>query len=381
MNWKKQWKKELNSIAPPLDDRVKREPIPTRDEEKLSGWQAFKKWLFAHRSRIYACASACLALIMTACITLPTLFRDEGKGTSTNESPSKTPQSLVFALEINPSALFTVDHSGKIVAVVAANQDADVLLSAIKSETIEGKSLSEGVHLYTDYAFKFGYLQPTDGAVRISGCGNNTILHQVQETVKEYFKEKGLKSVVFSENVTLLRLSERTNVPLANTIEEATQEVAALPERFAERQAMGKTEDELEESYWEFVSVESVKGYAYDLIEAEYGFAASLLLQQLEELFTAVGEVSQTISQLMAFLSDLGLETTGIYQAPVTEEEYLDKTAAYALSQATKRETDNKSVYEEVRPQLSTEEYENYLTSIVAEYGSLQAYWEILKNI
>ena len=127
--------------------------------------------------------------------------------------------------------------------------------------------------------------------------------------------------------------------------------------------------------------VESVKEYAYDLIEAQFGLFASALVQGLDELFATVSEVSETIAQLTAFLSDLGLEMTGMYQAPVTEEEYLDKTAAYALSQATKRETDNKSIYEEVRPQLSTEAYENYLASIVTEYGSLQEYWNFLKNI
>ena len=381
MNWKKRWKNELNTVAPSLDERVKNEPLPVRREEKTGGWQAFKKWLFAHRNRVYACASACLALIMTACITLPMLFRDGDKGTSSSGTTPTVPQPLVFALEINPSVLFTADQDGKIVAVVAANQDADVLLSSIKTETLKGKSISEGVRLYTDYAFKLGYLQPTDGAVRISGCGNNASLDGARETVKDYLKEKGLKSVVFSENVTISRLSERVNVSLSNTLDDVVQEVAGLPERFAERQATGKTESELEELYWQVVPVESVKEYAYDLVEAEYGLGAAIFVQMLDELFAAVSEVSETIAQLSAFLSGLGLEMTGMYQAPVTEEEYLDKTAAYALSQAAKRETDNKSVYEEVRPQLSTEEYENYLASIVTAYGSLQEYWNFLKNI
>ena len=120
-NWKRKWREELDEVMPNLKESVQAYPIP----EKQNGESLPVRKLFVFGSKFYAIATAIFAVILAVCLTLVFALRNP-----TQVTPVAT--SYAAIVEINPKVMFSVDKSGKVTAVIALTEDADVILSSEK---------------------------------------------------------------------------------------------------------------------------------------------------------------------------------------------------------------------------------------------------------
>jgi hypothetical protein len=242
--WKKRWEEELDAKIPALDEKVKNAPIVTaqkqeqQEKQENQGNQSFfvrtSEVFYAYKKRIYAGVATLAAAFLALCVALP-LFN-----APVNES--------VISVEINPCAVFSVDKKGFVMAVVAGNSDADVILSGGRAEKMKGKTIEQATEVFVDYAARLGYLNlsATDktSAVRVSGCGNEKALKRVGEKLEAYFQEKGAYAAVIKESVSSEELCSRVGMEVKENIEEFAANLKELPTLFTQREI--DTEEEIQ---------------------------------------------------------------------------------------------------------------------------------------
>ncbi len=115
--------------------------------------------------------------------------------------------------------------------------------------------------------------------------------------------------------------------------------------------------------------------------------ANSLPLQTLKALleeFTVEG-FGEHIDLLCGILRNIGIDVSfkkGLYDVPTTKEEYFAKTEQFIVERFDRLKDGNAAKYEEngKREKIDEQTYRQYVDGIVAEYGSLTEYWEVLKN-
>lgn len=118
-------------------------------------------------------------------------------------------------LEVNPSALFITDKKGKITDVKSMNSDADVILCDDEAvNSIRGSSLSEGTRIFIDRAARLGYIDFDNGknTVKLTSDKPQSFIKESVETLRNYFCEKGIYSVVLSKNATVSELADKLGV-------------------------------------------------------------------------------------------------------------------------------------------------------------------------
>lgn len=337
--WKKRWLDELENTLPPMRQEVHDEPLPCEKNGVIKKSNAFRDWFATHKKRFFAGVATCVAAVVGVCAALPFLFPP------TVEEPVKTPSALY--LEINPSAVFSVDENGTIVAVVAGNADADVILSdQTRVEEIVGKTAETGVCVFVDYAARLGYLDlNTPSAVRLSGIAENELKAAVSG-IEVYFREKGAYAVVVNETLSLAEFCSRTGIACASDAQSLVESVNALNRMYSKRQAEGKTDEEVQSLYGELVA-----------------------LEQLEEI--------------IKIMEWLGMDTTALkalIELPQTLAEYTEKIDAYFMQTYQQLLEKYEEGYGQVRDEIAETDYEAYIESIEREYGSLSEYWNSLTN-
>lgn len=267
-SWKKRWQEELDSAIPALSEEVKNEPIEVREkivqEETVSPKKPWYTMLFATPRRLASCISGCIVAVVVAGGALYFALRPQQPITQTSNDdsvpPTKTMAGLI-SIEVNPQAVFSVDENGKVTAVMAANADADVVLSENRSAEMQGKTVEEAVEIFVDYTAKLGYLDLSEpDAVRVTACEEDERLASVGEALKEYFCEKGAYIAVAEETVGIEDFCARTGLVVTETVEMLSESVKNLPDLFFERSAQGKNVEELQTLYREYVSEEKIKG-------------------------------------------------------------------------------------------------------------------------
>ena len=127
---------------------------------------------------------------------------------------------------------------------------------------------------------------------------------------------------------------------------------------------------------------------------AEYERAYGQSIENRDELFSVAGDlervlasvgdlttafVQEHLSFLLSLLNSLGVDTSA-WSAPDTVESYERKAGAHFVAEYEKRENENRQNYERVRAEIDEEGYRVFVESVVFEYGSLDAYWEILQK-
>lgn len=339
--WKKRLEEELSAVTPPLSEEVKNAPIVLSEEKEKGELESgkrkfFKVWIYNHKKRFAACLAACVAVIIAACALLPSLL-----------APISATASA-FIVEINPKAVFSVGKDGRISAVAASNADADVILSdRARVSEIVGKTAGEGAKIFVDHAARLGYLAFDDlTAVRVTSYGKEASMDLVAEGLEKYFREKGAYIAVVEEVLTGTEFCALAETAFVETVTAFEEELRSLPTLYSERAAEGKTEEELKILYGETVS-----------------------LEKLEDL--------------IALMELLGMDTTALktlLEIPQTISEYTEKITEYFARQYDELYEKYEESYGQVRDEISFEDYEAYVKSIVDEYGSLSEYWEFSKK-
>lgn len=280
-SWKKRWQEELDAVVPALKDEVLNEPIPTCDRAQAVAFtpvpEPWYKKLFATPQRIAACVAACIVCVAAVGSSVY-LFRPDVPLTAEQE---------VISVEVNPQAVFTVDKTGKVTAVAAVNQDADVVLAEERYLEMQGKSVEEAVEIFVDYTAKLGYLDlNTQGAVRITSCVENGWLEEVGDTLETYFMGKGAYVAVAEEIVELDAFCQRVNMSVCDSVKSLKSSVERIPALTFLRETGEKTAEELQQIYAETVPLEEVRDMFRSTLSA---------VEKRVEDYLAISELSDDI--------------------------------------------------------------------------------------
>lgn len=248
-SWKNQLKKEFDMAAPKLKDEVRNAPIVVTRQETESTATKNDRSLFRRRT-LTGTAFAAFALVL--------VFAFIGVFKLLTPAVTPEPTSYVFALEINPAVAFVTDKDGVVKSVNALNDDADVVLSDEATlNGIKNKPLSEALVAYTDCAVKLGYLDitATSNAVRLSGSkdADENLTSNASESLKNYFKEKGIYAVVVESLLDVKDFSERLGVNETDDLAELTDSLGKLPEYYGERMSPDAGAEELQNLYKKYV--------------------------------------------------------------------------------------------------------------------------------
>ncbi len=280
-SWKKRWQDELDSIIPALREDVLNEPIPQREyvREAVTEREPWYAQFLASPRRLATCLAACAL----------GLFAIGGSAYLLTPKAPLTASAEVISVEINPQALFTVDEKGMVTSVVAANEDADILLSGNRYLQMEGQTVEKAVEMFVDYAAELGYLDlNTPDGIRITSCVQDGWLDDVGDTLETYFRGKGAYIAVAEEIVEMQAFCQRANVALSETVEKLKESLERVPALVFEREAIGKTVEQLQDIYAQKVPVNELKDSVTNAVSA--GITRMQRFERMEELLVLIEE-------------------------------------------------------------------------------------------
>ncbi len=355
-NIKKQWEQELEDSVPALRKDVMDAPIICGAEMNKNEKQ---KPLIFPRGQKMAILASCMAAVLTLCLLIPGLLPESGV------EPMQYPAAVM--LEINPSVVFSVDESGIVTNVMATNADADVILAdQTRLAALAGVPISDALKQFVDYAAQLGFLDLShQSVIRISSCeetqgdDEDQLVNALQEDLEMYFRESGAYIAVAAECMELEEFCDRVGVAQSESLELLIRGMGELSTYYFERH-----EELWEQSYAEAVETQS----RLDAI-VEQLFASSEISDGLKKFFAE--NISSNLAAVFALL-DLDMKDLEFMEVPSSYEEYLERIHTYCDEMVAF----HKESYETQREEISSDDYEAYIESIIEKYGSLDAYWE-----
>ena len=96
----------------------------------------------------------------------------------------------------------------------------------------------------------------------------------------------------------------------------------------------------------------------------------------IDELKGSMSYIIDKLEELNIFITDAIKDA--IAEIPDTVQEFIDGTDKIVANMRAELEEIYLEVYEEERDALTREEYDEFYTSIISKYGSLEAYWQQL---
>lgn len=96
-----------------------------------------------------------------------------------------------------------------------------------------------------------------------------------------------------------------------------------------------------------------------------------------------VADFRSSLGKYITVLKNIGYDTSAletIINAPQTAEEYFGQLRVVMRQTLLSREKGFENVYSAQREQISATDYDDYISEIIAKYGSLENFWENLKN-
>ena len=96
-----------------------------------------------------------------------------------------------------------------------------------------------------------------------------------------------------------------------------------------------------------------------------------------------VADFRSSLGKYITVLKNIGYDTSAleaIINAPQTAEEYFGQLRVVTRQVLLSREKGFEEVYSAPREQISATDYDDYISEIIAKYGSLENFWENLKN-
>lgn len=105
----------------------------------------------------------------------------------------------------------------------------------------------------------------------------------------------------------------------------------------------------------------------------------------IKEFLTSltVADFRSSLGKYITVLKNIGYDTSAletIINAPQTAEEYIGQLRVITRQTLLSREKGFENVYSAPREQISATDYDDYISEITAKYGSLENFWENLKN-
>lgn len=128
---------------------------------------------------------------------------------------------------------------------------------------------------------------------------------------------------------------------------------------------------------WEITGIDDLRGAANGYLSVPVETIAALLenisLNELEEYSSAIVKIMEAAGIASEDICEL-------MELPRTIEEYYRKSLLLLSVEYQQRLDAYEDIYNRAREPLSEEEYLNYIADILAEYDSLNAYWQEIRN-
>lgn len=257
-SWKKQLNNEFNTVAPELDNRVLSAPIITATDEQIQT-QAVGNQLIQNK-KVLIGGSAAVGIIALI-FALLAIF-----GVFTN---TPVVNGFVFTLEINPATAFITDENGKVEHAVALNEDADILLSDEELlNSIKNTTIDQAIIIYTDSAAKLGFLdlEQEQNAVRLSvnEQTDGTLLQNTAESLREYFKQKGIFAAVIEKNSALSELCSQAGIEEQTDITSLISSLKSISVFYEQRIPDDADAEHLKELYDKYIASSQTLEYIRD---------------------------------------------------------------------------------------------------------------------
>lgn len=272
--FKEKWLKELDMVVPKLRQDVLDAPILVGDVEQSPSPK--RKFNFSWKW-FTACVSGAVAAVLTLIIAFNLI------GGSPDNPPPTIENSYFAVLEVNPEVMFTIDENGAVVSVTALNSDADVVIAdSDRLKSLVGVPFEESAKTFIDICAKLGYLKLDEsGAVKITHSGDGENISSAVSKIENYFKEKGVFSVVLTAKATIEEISNKLNLGSLQSFDDVVGALKSLPSLFTERSALGKTIEEIQSSYKQNVILGDMQDYIIEKLNR--GLTSG---EKLEEIYT-----------------------------------------------------------------------------------------------
>lgn len=127
----------------------------------------------------------------------------------------------------------------------------------------------------------------------------------------------------------------------------------------------------------EITSIFQLQSVANDYVTVSIERIAELVENFSYDVFS---ELSSGLSEIMAAAGIAGENISSLIKLPQTVEEYFDKAAALLQAENGYRTDKYKDIYEASREPVTRTEYDGFVENIVSRYGSLENYWQAIKN-
>lgn len=305
-SWKKQLNTEIDSLVPPLSEKVKNAPIDTldiktninRNNTKTKKWIGF--------GSIFATAVASIVLV---CLAVFGVF----------SNPNTTNNNYIFTLDINPSVAFVTDEDGLVKSIKSLNEDADVILSdETELEKMININLKDSIVIYIDNATKLGFLDASkqENAIKLSSNSetNNEIFDNVTNSIETYFKDNGIYAVVVKNTLSIKELCDKigiSNETDIKTIDELTEKINDLSVFYKENINNNATIDDIKNFYNNYI----LNNDLIEIVKTDLVSNINLIVENEEML----SEISNLYRQIL-------LESPSIFIDYWTLEKQSDKS-------------------------------------------------------
>ncbi|MBE7061643.1 MAG: hypothetical protein E7382_03815 [Clostridiales bacterium] len=358
--FKRRWEKELDSLTYSLD----REFLP----EEKSNISIEKKTPFYKRKKFISVGalSFALTLILTFVLTFSLV------------QPKR--HESAFVVEINPAVVFVLNEDGEVSSLTAINSDADVIVSLKETEEkVIGKNADDALKNYVDIVMQYGFINQENGAtVRISTDDKDLKVDGLCDTVKDFLCEKGIMNVVFGKNLSTDDFCDLIGV-VRSEEGSTVEKINSLPTLYAEKVAQKEDVEVLKEEYFQTVIKSVVAEYVLALIDRD-----PILQGILENVsFSDIDKENyiDTFNSIFAFMDAIiNLDwLSPMLELPESADDYVQMSKNSMAFRQSYLKDKNQAEYDKQKTPISKESADEYLQSIIAEYGSLDNYWNIQK--
>lgn len=128
----------------------------------------------------------------------------------------------------------------------------------------------------------------------------------------------------------------------------------------------------------EITSIFQLQSVANSYIGVSLERVAELIENFSYEVFN---ELSAGLSEIMAAAGIATENLSSLVKIPQTAEEYFDKTASLLRTEFNYRTDKYENIYGAQREPVTRAEYDGFVENIVSQYGSLENYWQAVKNL
>ena len=146
--------------------------------------------------------------------------------------------------------------------------------------------------------------------------------------------------------------------------------------------ALIKEMDGLIDEYEQKFGKKIVTSEEYDAVRDAFSAFQDVNIKDFLTSLT-VADFRKSLGKYITVLKNIGYDTSAletIINAPQTAEEYIGQLRVITRQTLLSREKGFENVYSAPREQISATDYDDYIGEIIAKYGSLENFWENLKN-